>query len=402
MILFSFLFSFLVSPILSLWVSFCLLFKRKMSECEIDLCTFIISLFWGILAFTQKSLYYEGTDCTRYYFELERFEHDSLFEALKSLDILEMINFVFYPISVMITSLMGNVQFVSFFWTSLVYFLTYISSKRLMKYYGCFTQRTFAIVVLLSTFCFIAFVQVSELLKNSAAFAVFFYAFTIYMTKGSKLATGLLVFISIGLHPTVIMLFPLFLYKIMNTKILLYVSIILSILVATTNIIGILMNMLPGGGYFDLLMDRFGYYGKGQSGTLHYIVLQVVMLSTSLFLYCNRKANKKEQCYAVNIILLYFLISNMNFYNIVAYLRFSILTHWQFTLLLILLIQASVNSSRLRAVKKYLCIFMFLMTARWTIGRTTPGGYASSYMDNSIPKIVFSTTYHYLSVDYEK
>ena len=59
-----------------------------MSECEIDLCTFIISLFWGILAFTQKSLYYEGTDCTRYYFELERFEHDSLFEALKSLDIL--------------------------------------------------------------------------------------------------------------------------------------------------------------------------------------------------------------------------------------------------------------------------------------------------------------------------
>ena len=42
------------------------------------------------------------------------------------------------------------------------------------------------------------------------------------------------------------------------------------------------------------------------------------------------------------------------------------------------------------------------MTIRWSIGRITPGGYSSSYMDNSITKILFSTSVDYLSVDYEK
>lgn len=393
---------FLFSPFISMIASFFMLFKLKLSNKDVTLCLVVISLFWGILAFSQKSIYYEGTDCTRYYWGLEMYEKLSPLNALKSLNIQEILNYVFYPVCVFITSTTGNVQYISFFWTFLVYYLTYSSARRLMKYYGCYNQRKYALVVLLSTFCFIAFVQVSELLKNSAAFAVFFYAFTMYITNGNKLAIGVLIFISIGLHPTVIMLFPLFLYKIMNVKVLLCASFILSLLVSTTNIIGILMNILPGGGYLDLLMDRFGDYGKGQSGTLHYIVLQMAMLSTALFLYFNRKANIKEQSYAVNIILLYFLISNMNFYNLVAYLRFSILAHWQFTLLLILLIQGSVNNSRLRAVKKYLCIFMFLMTIRWTVGRTSAGGYASSYMDNSITNIVFSTSYHYLSVDYEK
>ena len=393
---------FILSPFLSMIVSLVMLFRKKMSENAITICLVIISLFWGVLAFSQKSLYYEGTDCTRYYYSLEIFENFNLLDALPNINILEMLNFVFYPVSIFVTSATGNVQYVSFFWTSLVYFLTYISSRRLMKYYGCFSQKKFAFVVLISTFCFIVFVQVSELLKNSAAFAVFFYAFTLYMTKGNKLATGLWVLVSIGLHPSVIMLLPLFLYKTMNTKILFFVSVILSLLVASTNIIGILMNIMPGGGYFDLLMDRFGDNSKGQSGTLHYIVLQVAMLLTSLFIYFNRKANKKEPCYAVNIILLYVLISNMNFYNLVAYLRFSILTHWQFSLLLISLIQGSINSSRISIVKKCLCIFMFIMTARWTISRTIPGGYSSSYMNNSITNILFSTSYDYLSIDYEK
>lgn len=42
------------------------------------------------------------------------------------------------------------------------------------------------------------------------------------------------------------------------------------------------------------------------------------------------------------------------------------------------------------------------MTVKWTYSRTLSGGYCSSYMDNSIPKIILSTSYSYLSEDYEK
>ena len=51
---------------------------------------------------------------------------------------------------------------------------------------------------------------------------------------------------------------------------------------------------------------------------------------------------------------------------------------------------------------KCLVVFMFLMTLRWTLARTIGGGYCSSYMDNSIINIVFSTSSDYLSVEYEK
>ena len=48
-------------------------------------------------------------------------------------------------------------------------------------------------------------------------------------------------------------------------------------------------------------------------------------------------------------------------------------------------------------------VFMLVMTLRWTHGRTmVRGGYCTSYMDNSITNIIFSTSYDYLCVNYEK
>lgn len=267
-----------------------------------------------------------------------------------------------------------------------------------MIYYDCYQQKKFAKVILICTFCFMAFVQISELLKNSAAFAIFFYALTIYITKGNKINIAVYILISIGIHSSVIMLLPLFLYKLLNVRFALFLGIISFILSSSTNIVELLMSLLPNSGYFELLVERFEKYGEGNSGTTHYIAIQLTMLFSSLYLLYKNKSNE-EIAQVVNIFLLYFVISNLNFYNLVAYLRLSILSHWLFAFIYICFYKGNVYSKK---ISKLLVIFMLLLTTKWTITRTISGGYCSSYMDNSIPKIILSTSYHYLSVDYEK
>lgn len=393
---------FLVSPFTSMVSSFAMLYKSKLSEKEVTICLVIISMFWGILAFSQKSLAIEDTDCIRYYQNMEQYEYMDPIEAINSINIIELLNYVFYPISITLVSVTGNVQTISFLWTFLVYILTYTSIRRLLEYYNFYEHKKFTKIIFICTFCFMAFVQISELQKNSAAFAVFFYALTLYITKKNYLVVIALVFVSIGLHSSTIMLLPLFLYRYLNTKYAIIIGIIFFALSTTTNVINLLMEILPSGGYFDLLLDRFGSYGTGQTGTSHYIAIQLTMLLSAIYLWLKNKKNNKELTNAVNIIFLYFIISNLNFYNLTAYLRFSIFSHWLFALILIWFVQASVNNLKFRQVKNILVFFMLLMTIRWTLARTITGNYCSSYMDNSITKIVFSTMNNYLSEDYEK
>lgn len=392
---------FLISPFFSMIASFWMLFKRKMAKGGVSICLVVISMFWGILAFSQKSLAVEDTDCIRYYLSMELYETLSITESFQNINFLELLNFIFYPVSVIAISTTGNVQIVSFLWTFIVYILTYISIRRLMEYYGIFNQKNLAKVILVCTFCFMAFVQISELLKNSAAFAVFFYALTLYMTSGRKIYTMILVLIAIGLHPSVIMLIPLFLYKVLNTKFIIVLSIVLFFISLLTNIIELVLSILPNSGYFELLLDRFEDYGDGKTGTTHYIAIQLALLCFALYLWYKYKSNK-DISYATNLVLLYFIISNINFYNLVAYLRFSIFSHWLFALIYIWYIRVSLESKNIRTIKKLIVVFMLIMTTRWTLGRTISGGYCSSYMDNSLPKIIFSTSYNYFSVDYEK
>lgn len=393
---------FILWPLGSFIVSTYSLLNRKLSETNTIVCLFMLSLFWGLLAFTQKSLAAEDTDCIRYYEFFELFEGIEPLYAISSLNILELLNFVFMPASVLVISITGNVQSISFLWTFIVYFLMYMSIRRLMIFYGCYTQRQFAIVVLITTFCFMVFVQITELLKNSAAFTVFFYGFTLYMTNGNKVAVIGLIIASIGIHPSVIMLLPLLLYRKVNTKIVLVISCVVLLISLISNVLGLLINILPGGGYFDLVLDRFGDYDISQSGTLHYIAIQMAMLCSALFLLCKNKGKDERLNDAVNIVILYFIVSILNYYNLTAYLRFSIFSHWLFALILIWYVQKASYSCSVRRIMKCLVVFMFLMTLRWTLARTIGGGYCSSYMDNSITNIVFSTSSDYLSVEYEK
>lgn len=172
---------------------------------------------------------------------------------------------------------------------------------------------------------FLAFVQISELLKNSAAFAVFFYAFTLYVTNRNRFVVWILVLASIGIHSSVIMLLPLFFYKLVNTKMALIVAIVVFLLSLTVDIIDVLMNLLPSGVYFDLLLERFADKDYGSSGTLHYIAIQISMVGTAFYLWFKSKRNETQLLEAVNIIMLYFIVCIVNFYQLTAFCVFYIL-----------------------------------------------------------------------------
>lgn len=383
-------------------LSLIVLFMRNVSKKETTLCLVIMSMFWGLLAFTQKSLTVEDTDCIRYYSSFEYFEGWNPISAICYLNLIEILNYVFSPVSVFVTALTDNVQSISFLWTFLVYLLTFLSMRRLMKYYECYEQRIFAKLVLIMTFCFLVSVQVSELLKNSAAFAIFFYAFTLQITNSSRMVVWSLVLVSIGIHPSAIMLLPLFFYKLVNTKIILAFAVIVFLLSLKINIVDMLMSILPSGIYFDLLLERFDYQNIGQTGTLHYIGIQMAMVGTASYLWFRSKNNETELLEVINIVILYFIVSIVNFYNLVAFLRFSIFSHWLLGLITIWYLKKSYIPSYKRMMN-LMIVFMLVMTLRWTHGRTmVRGGYCTSYMDNSITNIIFSTSYDYLCVNYEK
>ncbi|MBQ8501353.1 MAG: EpsG family protein [Bacteroides sp.] len=377
-----------------------MLYHKNISKGQQSTCLIILSLFWGLLAFTQKSLASINTDCIRYYYDFEYFEQINPFEVFSVFDFSALLNFVFHPISAFTVALTGNVQSMSLLWTFIVYFLTFLSAKRLMKYYDCYTNRNFANLVLCLTFCFVAFVQVSELLKQASAFAIFFYGFTMFMTGSSKVIVMLFIIVAVGLHPSSLMLLPLFFYNWVKTWILLVLAIVAIVVSQFVDIIGLFMSLLPGGNYAEMIMTRFGG-SSSEGGTFHYITLQLLMLCPTIFLWLTGKIKEKKQQYAVNVVLLYFLVTSLNFDNLIAYLRFAIFAHWLFVLVYILCLK-NIYFKEVKHILNIMILCMFLMTVRWTKGRTTPGGYASSYMDNSLVNIVFATSYDYLKVDYTK
>ena len=389
---------FLVNPFCAFVLSLLLINTAKRDDNAFKLvCIFFISLFWALLAFTQKSLYYDGTDCTRYYSYVEHFEEIKLYDVLSYFDLTALINYIFYPVSAIATSLTGNVQVMSFIWVFVVYLLSYLSVMKLLKHYGYYNTRNVSILIVAMTFCFMLFVQISELLKQSSSFAVMLYGFTIYITKGKTISPLLLSIIAVGLHPSSVALLPLYLYKCFKTKYFIYGSIILLPLALTADIYGLIFRILPGGNYMELIIDKYGNAGDDRSATLHYVAILLIMFYGTFMSWA--KSNRKNS-ELINIACIYALITSVNYSNLTAFLRLTLFSHYIFGLLLVSYLRE--RTIYLDKSVKVILILMFVLTLRFSYGRTLNGSYRSSYMNNSLSEIVFSSAFDYLAVDYEK
>lgn len=415
---------FFVWPFGAFAVSVISLLTSKLTKSQVEICLLIVSLFLGILAFTQKSLYWDGTDCERYYFIYREYVGLSIVDAFSMIEITEILNFSFYPITVAIVSLTKNVQYMSFFWTSLTYILTFVSIKRLLKHFDYFTPKSYALISLFTLLCLMLFVHISELLKHSSAWAFFFYGLTYHLEKRWHPVCLVCTIVAIGMQPTSIMLIPLLFAHMVNSKNLLLICAIIIPISFVTDFVQLALDMLPGGAYTAMLLDKFGGGGGNESATKIYVMMTFCLALSAFSLWKIRSnMNKKlkgnplwnirseKYQHVVSITLVYLLMAYINFNNLVAFLRFALFAHWLFAALLIAILSSKGSPMPsgsfgwfkcLPRTEKVSLLIVILVIAIFTKGRTIGGGYCTSYMNNSPYEIIFSTTNQYLSVKYDE
>ncbi len=368
------------------------LYKYKVNDRGTIFLSFLIALFWGLLAYTQesRSLGLE-TDITRYYDMFGRITSQINFPK----EILALIHddlaFVFVPLTTLFVYTTHSLQVIPLFWVTLTYFMFFLSICHILKKEQLYTTKEYARYLLVLMICAMLFVQISETIKNAAAFSVAFYAFSLFYAQKSHLKVLVWLIVAIGIHPSVLLLLPCFLYKHCHTRVLLALSFVLFPIAINIDIFRLIAGILPTGGYIGELSQKANAYVASEKTSIRYLVISFSTLVMAAILY---KHGKSKDNYLCNIVLIYFLVSSFNACNIHSYVRFINFIH---PIIFILLLASYKTQFKYNQVIMQLyLLFLLFFTLRLTIGRTVTGGYLSSYMDNSLSEILFSSVNDYL------
>ena len=382
----------LLCPFLS--VFFILLFiTRQLSEKQYLYLFFLISISFALLAYTQKSLFWDGTDIQRYYYEFSPFvNYDRNILPLLLSD--SILTYTFTLVNVLLVTIFKNVQVISLFWITLIYYLYFLTVIKILKKENVPISGTNVLLITsISIFGFILFTQVTETIKNAAAFAIFFYSFASYLNNENKIKIIVLCFLGIGVHSSIIMLLPLFFYKIFNSKFLLITLLICIISCRFIDLMALSLKLIPDFGFLGSLLEKADSYtgGDGANSSIRYIGISFVILIAALYLWRNKAFNVENKY--INIILIYLIIMYLNFNNSNAFIRWA-----NFAQFIMVFEFVQLLKNRRKYIISIICFFVvfYVTNLQMTYGRTLSGGYCSSYMDNSIGKALFSSVYNYL------
>lgn len=384
-----------LSPYMGIFVALILILKININETSVKTIFFFISLSFALLAYTQKSLYWEGTDIQRYYDSLSPFinaDYSSIVILLAE----DNLTYIFTPVNVLLVSITHNVQSVSLLWTFLIYYLFFLSIYNYIDIYHKAALRDRYLIfyfTIFSIFASILFVQVTDTIKSAVSFSLFFYIFTLYLKNTSKVLIGILLFLCVGIHSQTLMFLPIFLYKYVKFKKLLLLTIIAIALCTQVNLIDLATSILPSSGWTEMLIERTSGYGDdtGESSSKRYIFIGFLCLAVCVYLYIRKYYNDTNKI--GNVILVYIIIMFLNYNNSNAFIRFANFISFIVT---IEFVELFLHKKTRQLSILFMVIFMILNLQR-TFGRTLAGGYCSSYMDNSIGSLLFSNIIEYLT-----
>jgi hypothetical protein len=359
---------------------------------------FLFSLTFALIAFTQKSI--SGTDIERYYAAYSKYQYLNFFDEMKLMMLKQEIYVIFSALCMFLVSIFQNVQVISLFWVFIIYYFYFLGCENYCRYKGlAWNNKRLFVFICISIFGFILFTQVTETLKQAAAVSLFFYAFTLFLL-GKKIKTFCMLILSIGVHITPLYLLPLFLYKKCNLR---HVSLIalLAFLLSFGNIMEIIANLLPAVGILELYHERIlhytGDYSDFSSSLLRYDLLMVILLFMCIlyYRYSNGTSNKKSAF--IGGIYFCLLLSNRNMIH--NYTRFVNMSHFIFAFAYIdlLLLNHPFIRKNWPLINSFLLFSFFIANLHITYYRTIGGSYLSSYMDNSIFNLLFSSVMDYLS-----
>ena len=385
---------YILSPFWGMLLSVFIIYYYRLKEKGVLWFSFLIALFWGLLAYTQNCKSME-TDSIRYYQMFAGIIRNV--HSLQDLLILlneELLTFVFVPVTTVLVYITNNVQVLSLFWVTVSYYICFISILRILKYEKIYTQGVYVKYLLVMIFCIMLFVQISETIKNAAAFSLAFYALTLFYTKERLGKVILWMILAIGIHPSSLLFIPVFFYKKIETNILLFISFLFFPIAIRMNIFAELGNILSGSsGYMGAMSDLASSYSSSDGTSTRYLIISFSTFLYTFLIYKNDKYNRNTHIY--NIILLYFMVSSINATNIHSYVRFVNFIH-PFVFLAFVANQKITSKYRRVFMLAYGLFFAFF-TIRLTYARVYGGEYISTYMGNSVIDIMFSNIITYLS-----
>ena len=118
---------YILSPFWGMLLSVFIIYYYRLKEKGVLWFSFLIALFWGLLAYTQNCKSME-TDSIRYYQMFAGIIRNV--HSLQDLLILlneELLTFVFVPVTTVLVYITNNVQVLSLFWVTVSYYICFIS-----------------------------------------------------------------------------------------------------------------------------------------------------------------------------------------------------------------------------------------------------------------------------------
>ena len=202
----------LISPVSSLIVIIGLLLNNRFNIGQLNYMTFLISLTFGVVAYTQNGFggTLDETDIVRYYNDYYKISKYSLRDFVE-IRLLSNPNIFFDGINFLLTRISpNNAQVFSLFWITLIYF---ISSKAILKlldlYALAINYKTKIILLLFGIFSLLSFSYTLDLVKQSASIAIFFYCIVTSLER-RKIQGYFLLLIAVLIHSSTLILMPIF------------------------------------------------------------------------------------------------------------------------------------------------------------------------------------------------
>lgn len=389
---------FFINPFFAFFSSFFLLLKKGNKKHERIVVYIIISLFYALLAYTQKSNGLQDTDIIRYYNYFNDFSKMPLFGT----DLFYNLNLLFVGfdiVSRVVVNITRDVKFFSLFWTFVSYIYLYLSIENFIRYRRIRLNniRWFFLIVF-CTLCLQLFTQVTETYKQAVSLALFFYGFTLTLLNRKKVGAIYVVFAMLCHLSTLLCLIMYLPHYINHRKMWIVVGISGLIgLINSMNIMTNILNFIGSNSYFlYLLINKSEKYGEeldGFSLSFVFVIQLLVLIVACLYIeLLTRKSRRYDNLFLPFLCLLLINLSSAHNFD-----RSINLASFPMTVLFIDCLTLRTKQKKLRtAVLTFFVISMLFVNTRKTYFRTLDSsGYTSSYMDNSIPKIILSPSFFY-------
>lgn len=362
----------------------------------------LISLSFGLVAYTLKANGEIETDMMRYYdIYLYYANLNALNDFIVAILLQGDLNLLFQIFTFLISRLFpSNPQVFAFFWVTITYYVIFLTCFELQEYYSKkFKGDVIGFLILATTLGIVSFYQVTELVKQSVAIS--FFGYSLVRKLNGKKAFIYLV-ISCLLHFSSFFLIPIYFFvnnKWSNGRIKwIFIACVALGLINILSFAFFISKLVPLPGNLAEKILEYTEIDNWEYAKRYHFYLFVMFIT--VVLHYNKKIHLREAYHRklFNVIYLSCCFIVLNFSNLYNYLRYT-LTYYPFYLFGIFTLIASKYSNNM----KYLFyFFLFSFHLYFSVSmlyfRTQEGGnYSNSYMNNSLHLLITSSVTDYFN-----